>query len=116
MKLSGYPQAIAELQRQILDFDQSLIALSESVKIFEAEIDKVIAFDANLKNDAQRKARRIELQQTDGDFYQASTMLKQTKEKRDLLAIDLELLRNSFALAKLEKREAIAQLELQASA
>jgi hypothetical protein len=116
MKLSEYPAAIAQLQRQILDLDQNIIGLAESVKIFEAEIDKTIAFDSNLRNDAQRKARRIELQQTDGDYYQASRLLKETKEKRELLAIELELLRNSFAIAKLERREAIAQLELAASA
>ena len=116
MKLNEYPQAIAHQSRQLLEFDQSLIGLTESVKIFEAEIDKVIAFDVNLKNDAQRKAKRVELQQTDGDFYSSSLLLKQTKEKRDLLAIDLELLRNQFAIAKLEKREAIAQMELQSAA
>jgi len=43
-----------------------------------------------------------------------SLTAKQTKERRDLLAIDLELLRSQFALAKLEKRED-AQMELQAS-
>lgn len=43
MNLNEYPTAIAHLQRQILEFDQSLIGLTESVKIFEAEIDKAIA-------------------------------------------------------------------------
>jgi len=116
MKLADYPAAIAHLQRQILDLDQNLIGLAESVKVFEAEIEKAIAFDSSLKNDAQRKARRIEMQQTDGDYYQASRLLKEKKEQRELLAIELELLRNSFAIAKLERREAIAQLELAASA
>ena len=116
MNLNEYPTAIAHLQGQILEFDQSLIGLTESVKIFEAEIDKAIAFDLNLKNDSQRKARRIELQQTDGDFYQASLLLKQTKEKRELLAIELELLRNNFSVLKLDKRFAIAQMELQSAA
>lgn len=115
MNLNEYPTAIAKLQRSILEFDQNLIGLVESVKIFEAEIDKEIAFDPLLKNDSQRKARRIELQQCDGDFYQATLLLKQTKEKRDLLAIDLELLRNNFSVLKLDKREAIAQMELQAA-
>lgn len=115
MNLNEYPQEIAKLQRSILEVDQNLIGLAESVKIFEAEIDKEIAFDALLKNDSQRKARRIELQQIDGDFYQASRRLLQIREKRELLAIDLELLRNRFAITKLEKREAIAQMELQAS-
>lgn len=116
MFFRDYPDAIAHLQRQILDLDQHLIGLVESVKIFEAEIDKEIAFDATLKNEAQRKARRIELQQTDGDYYAASRLLKETKEKREMLAIELELLRNQFSILKLEKREAIARLEAEAAA
>lgn len=111
MKLNQYPEAIASLQRQILELDQHIISLTESVKIFEAEIDKAIAFDSSLKNDAQRKAKKIEMQQSDGDYYQSSRLLKETKEKRDSLAIDLELVRNCFTVAKLEKREAIATLE-----
>ncbi len=115
MKLNQYPEAIAKLQRQILDLDQNIISLAESVKIFEAEIDKAIAFDGSLKNDAQRKAKKIEMQQSDGDYYQSSRLLKETKEKRDSLAIDLELVRNRFTVAKLEKREAIAKLEIEAA-
>lgn len=111
MKLSDYPEKIANLQRQILNLDQKLISLVESVRIFEAEIDKAIAFDSSLKNEIQRKTKRIELQQSDSDYYQASRILKQSKEKRELLAIELELARNVFGLLKLEKREAIAHLE-----
>ena len=116
MKLADYPQKIAQLQRQILDLDQNIIGISESVKIFEAEIDKQIAFDATLKNDAQRKSRRIELQQTDGDYYQSSCLLKQKKEQRELLAIELELLRNQFSILKLELREAIVRTEAMVAA
>ncbi|PPS41931.1 hypothetical protein [Chroococcidiopsis sp. TS-821] len=113
MLFTDYPNAIARIQRQILDTDQHLIGLTEGVKIFEAEIDKAIAFDTSLKNEAQRKARRIELQQTDGNSYAASRLLRETKEKREILAIELELLRNQFAILKLEKREAIARLEVE---
>lgn len=113
MKLTDYPQAIATLQRQILDLEQRIIGMTESVKIFEAEIDKSIAFDSTLKNEAQRKSKKIEMQQQDGDYYQASRLLKESKEKRDSLAIDLEMLRNQFSVARLEKREAIAKMELQ---
>jgi hypothetical protein len=111
MKLAEYPEAIARLQYQILDLDQRVISLAESVKVFEAEIDKQIAFDSTLKNDSQRKARRIELQQTDGDYYTASRQLLETKSKRDLLQIQLSLVQNQFSVLKLEKREAIAQVE-----
>lgn len=113
MKLNEYPTAIAHLQRQTLELDQKLISLIESAKIFEFEIDKAIAFDPTLKNDAQRKARKIELSQTDGDYYEANRQLLEAKEKRERLAIELELKRNSFTVSKLEKREAIARMETQ---
>lgn len=116
MQLNQYPESIANLQHQIFKLDQSLITLNESVKIFEAEIDKVVAFDDTLRNDTQRKAKKIALSQTDADFYKASLELKQTKARREFLDIELELLRNSFSVLKLERREAIARLEVQISA
>jgi hypothetical protein len=115
MELNDYPQAIAKLQRELLELDQQIIGLTESVTIFLAEIDKQIAFDQTLKNDAQRKVKRIEMQQADPDYYTASRQLKETQEKRALLDIDLQRLRNEFSVLKLERREAIASMELHAS-
>lgn len=116
MKLSAYPAAIASLQHQILELDQQIITLSESVALFASLIDKAIAFDTTLKNEAQRKAVKLERQQSDPDYYQAATVLKEAKQKREQLAIELGLLRNQFSIAKLEMRSAIASLEVQAVA
>ena len=116
MKLSDYPTAIAKLQRQILELDQEIITLSESVSLFASLIDKAIAFDTSLKNEAQRKATKLERQQDDPDYYEASTALKEAKRKRDQLGIELDLLRSQFSVAKLEARSAIVHLEAQVAA
>ena len=124
MKLTDYPTAMllwsgfanADLQRQLLKLDQHLRQLNESVTFFNSEIDRRIAFDTNLKNDAQRKARHQALMEKDGDYINVCTALKETQDKRTLVDIDLQLLKNQFSVMKLERRGAIAQLEAQAAA
>lgn len=115
MKLNDYPQAIAKLQRQILDLDQELIMLQESLSILGVEIEKQIVADAALSNDTKRKARRLELQQSDPDYAKAARELKVAQIQRERLDIDLLLLRNQFSVLKLEERKAIATMELHAS-
>ena len=115
MELKDYPNAISKLQGQILQLEQEIIGLAESVNLFSALIDKGIAFDSTLKNEAQRKAARLERQQSDPDYYQALMQLATAKKRREQLGIELELLRNSFVVAKLEVRSRIATLEAQAA-
>jgi hypothetical protein len=115
MKLNDYPQAIAKLQRQILDLDQELIMLQESLSILGVEIEKQIVADAALTNDTKRKARRLELQQSDPDYANAARELTVAQIERERLDIDLLLLRNQFSVLKLEERRAIATMELHAS-
>ena len=115
MELKDYPGAIAKVQGQILQLEQEIIGLAESVNLFSALIDKGIAFDDTLKNEAQRQAARLEQQQSDPDYYQALMQLTVSKQRREQLGIELELLRNSFVVAKLEMRSRTAFLEAQAA-
>ncbi|HEY9663177.1 MAG TPA: hypothetical protein V6C65_32430 [Allocoleopsis sp.] len=115
MNLNEYPAAIAKLQRQILDLDQTIIMLQESLSILAVEIEKQVIADASLTNDTKRKAKRLELQQSDFDYCKASNELKDAQNQRDRLDIDLQLLRNQFSVLKLEERRAIATMELHAS-
>jgi hypothetical protein len=77
-----------------------------------AEIDTTIAFDTELRNDAQRKARRLDLMST-AEYRKAVANLQMAQDERAEIDIDLNLLRNQFSVLKLEKREAIAIRELQ---
>jgi F0F1-type ATP synthase epsilon subunit len=114
MELKDYPMAIAQVQRQILALDQGMIGRQETVSILAMEVEKRVIADASLTNDTKRKARRLELQQSDPDYYRASIELKEAQAKREALEIDLGLLRNQFSVLKLTERKAIALLEVQA--
>lgn len=114
LQLGQYPDAIANLQRQLLKADRQVRQLSESVMILTAAIDCQIAFDTSLKNDAQRKARRLELIGTDSDYITASVALRAAQDQRESLLIELQLLRNQFSILKLDRQDAIAAKQLTA--
>jgi len=113
-QLNQYPEEIANLQHQVLQADQQIRQLSESVAIFTAAIDRQIAFDASLKNDAQRKALRAALMESDPNYSMASTALKTAQDQREELLIKLQFLRNRFSVLKLHMRESIVRQELAA--
>jgi hypothetical protein len=112
MKLIDYPAAIAEKQHQLLRAEQYVRRLKDVVDRLTAEIDTDIAFDTELRNDAQRKAKRIELMKG-AEYRKALANLQIAYDERAELEIDLNLLRNQFSVLKLEKRETIATRELQ---
>lgn len=112
MKLIDYPAAIAEKQRDLLQADQRIRRLQDVLNRLTAEIDTTIAFDTELKNDAQRKAKRLELMSAP-DYRKAVANLQMAQDERAEIDIDLSLLRNLFSVLKLEKRDTIATRELQ---
>ncbi|MBF2027086.1 MAG: hypothetical protein IGS48_10020 [Oscillatoriales cyanobacterium C42_A2020_001] len=112
MKLIDYPAAIAERERLLLRTDQHIRRLQDIVNRIVAEIDTEIAFDSELKNDAQRKAKRLELMSSP-EYRKAVTNLQMAHDERAEIEIDLSLLRNQFSVIKLQMREAIATRELQ---
>lgn len=112
MRLLDYPSAIAEKQHQLLRAEQHTRRLQEILNRLTAEIDTSIAFDMSLKNDAQRKARRVELMGAPS-YRTAYVNLQIAQDERAELEIDLNLLRNQFGVLKLEKRETIASREMQ---
>lgn len=108
LALSEYPSAIASVQRTLLNLDQEISQHSEVVYNLETRINRRVAFDASLKNEAQRKQRTNELMQFDPDLIQVNCRLNALKFHRNQVAIDLELLCNSFSVAKLEVRASIS--------
>ncbi|MEI2582360.1 hypothetical protein [Scytonema sp. PRP1] len=124
MNLNEYPTAIAKLQAEVFDLDQLIDQTCTTTKQIEAEIDSAIAqgavaepiaFDAALRNDAQRKAKRQQLLDEHPNYWEQQEILSQYRSKREQAFIQLCLKRNEFSVLKLEKRESIARLELQAN-
>lgn len=115
MNLNEYPQVIAKLQAEVFGLDLTIEQTHTVVKQIEADVDSQVAFDAALRNDAQRKAKRQQLIDEHPHYWEHQEILGQYRSKREQHFIELCLKRNEFSVLKLEKREAIARLELQAN-
>ncbi len=108
MQLSHYPAAIAQAAQRVNELDSQMMAVQQHIDREEGNADRVSAFDPDLKNDTQRKARRFEVLLTNQEYQTAlNAWLRLTAEKANALA-HLEYLRNQFSVAKLEARSAIA--------
>ena len=70
MRLLDYPATIAQKQRELLQSEQHIRRLQDILNRLTAEVDTTIAFDSDLRNDAQRKAKRLELMKT-SDYRKA---------------------------------------------
>ncbi len=109
MQLSHYPGAIAQAAQRVNEIDSQWMAVQLQINRFEGNADRIAAFETDLKNDAQRKARRFEVLLVNQEYQTAiDTLNRLTTEKANALA-HLEYLRNQFSIAKLEARLKIAQ-------
>ncbi|MDZ8107277.1 MAG: hypothetical protein RM338_16885 [Nostoc sp. DedQUE12a] len=109
MQLSHYPAAIAQAAQRANEIDSQLMAVQHQINRFEGNADRVAAFEMDLKNDAQRKARRFEVLLVNQEYQKAmDTLIRLTGDKANAIG-HLEYLRNQFSVAKLEARLAIAQ-------
>jgi predicted GIY-YIG superfamily endonuclease len=110
MKLIDYPEAIADLQRRILNHEQQMRLVQDSLDKLNGEIETTIAFDKTLTNDAQRKAQRLKFQE-DETYHMALLEARAVQDEKTRLQIELDLLRGQFAVLKLEMRSVIVQQE-----
>jgi leucyl-tRNA synthetase len=109
LSLSQYPAAIAQAAEIANELDFQIAEVKQHIARLEGNADMVVAFEANLKNDNQRKARRFEVLQANPEYQRAlDAVTRISTEKANALA-RLEHLRNEFSVAKLEARLSIAQ-------
>ncbi len=108
--LNQFPLKIAKAETKILNLDRQVTIYKEQLSFMDGEIETAIASNKDLKNEQQRKTKRLELKQ-EPDYLQAKASLTEATEKRDKAQIELNLLRNQFSVAKLEARQEIANLE-----
>jgi hypothetical protein len=109
MQLNHYPAAIAQAAQRVNEIDSQLMAVQHQINRFEGQADRTASFDIDLKNDAQRKARRFEVLLVNQEYQKAmDTLIQLTTEKANAVT-HLEYLRNQFSVAKLQARLTIAQ-------
>lgn len=108
--LRAYPQAIAKVQQQILRLDAKICKAQQQLDQLTAVIEQTIANDPELKNDQQRKAKRLELMHNP-EYTVLVDALAEATERKTRLEIELQLQRNEFSVRKLEYRDYIASKE-----
>lgn len=113
MQLDDFPQAIAEQEQRLLEQKQLILSLKDQVDYYDYQFDYAIAFDTDLKNDLQRRAKRAELLQED-TYRDLLLKLRAATEAAAAIEIRLQLTQNQFTVAKLAARERIARIEAQA--
>lgn len=110
MILSHFPKAIADCQIRLLQVERQVRAAQAAYGRVIAKFEAEIAFDKNLTNEAQRKARRAELFNSDGHLA-ANSVLEILKDQHTLTEIELGRLESEFLVAQLARKGAIAFFE-----
>jgi len=109
LSLSQYPGAIAQAAQAVNDIEYQLNEARQHLARLEGNADRVVAFEVNLKNDNQRRARRFEVLQANLEYRHANDALNRLNTEKANATARLEHLRNEFSVAKLETRLAIVQ-------
>ncbi len=108
--LDNLVNEIYSIEQDLRKAKVELTGLEDSLDLYKFEVEKAIADDATLKNDNQRKAKRLELQNKP-DYSQMIANILKAKDKINHLEIELNLSNNRFSVAKLRSRHEIANLE-----
>ncbi|MBD2156207.1 hypothetical protein [Leptolyngbya sp. FACHB-16] len=112
MKLSDFPGAIAALQQVVRTAKDCRDQTENRLARLKLRVEYAVAFDSDLKNDNQRKAKLGELMST-AEMEEAVTSLNKAQDTVAQAEIELTLMLNQFSVAKLETRQAIATIEMQ---
>ncbi len=109
--LNRLPQAIADQSYKLLALDSQIRDVRELVAKFESEIDLAILFSDSFKNEGQRKAAKSQMMAENSELQNALQTLRDLTTNKEKGSIELSLLRDRFAIAKLQARERIAKME-----
>ena len=108
-RLESMTSEIYSIEQDLRKAKIELTGLEDSLDLYKFEVEKAIASDDTLKNDNQRKAKRLELQNKP-DYSQMIANILKAKDKINHLEIELNLSNNRFSVAKLRSRFEIANL------
>lgn len=108
MLLNEYPELIAQTESEILQIDQRIRSVQNSLSTHGVSADREVAFDDTLKNDTQRKVRRADLLRCNAEYQQILICSQELCDRRERLQIELSLLQNQFTVQKLAARQAVA--------
>lgn len=109
MTLQSLPIKIYDANLQLLQQNQLIRRLQQQVAAYEAEVATAVAFDSDLKNEAQRKAKATELLKQP-DHLKALEELHVAKDRAVHIEIHLTYLNNLFKVECLLAQQSIAMV------
>jgi hypothetical protein len=109
MNLSDYPQHIAQAAQLVNELDSKILQARHQMHEQEGQAEAAVAFENDLKNENQRRARRFLLLQTNQEYQHLQQNLMQLTTAKANAMAELERLRNGFSAAKLQARQQIVQ-------
>lgn len=110
MQLSNFPHAIATASYKLLALGTKIRNIRSAILDIESEIDNAIAF-SEFRNEAQRKAGKAQMLKENESYTEFATRLQELTDEYSRAEVEMNLIKNNFAIAKLEARERIAKME-----
>jgi predicted metalloenzyme YecM len=110
-QLIEYPKDIADVQKRAMRLDRRIRKTQRLLDARNYEIEQAIADHPELKNDQQRRAKRLE-QMQDPEYIALSEAIADATDRKTRLEIDLGQLRNEFSILKLQYRDEIVSKEV----
>jgi hypothetical protein len=108
--LNEYPKAIADKERLLLEAIEKGKDEKRKLEKLLLEIEGLIAYDSELKNEQQRKVRKSELLKENYQHEEITRTLEKLEKRKREIEIQLDLLKNEFSVAKLEVRMKYAEM------
>lgn len=115
MKLNEYPTAIAAASRELVTAKAKRDEMEQAVSDRRTLLECQVAFDKELKNEAQRKAALAEQLMEDSTLNRAIVATRDVQMAVAEAGIVLTQLENEFSVAKINARHETAVLETQAN-
>lgn len=110
MNLSAFPDAIATASYELLALGREIREARSAILEIESEVDSAVAF-GDYKNDTQRKAAKAQMLKENKDYAAFTEELQTLTDGYAKAEINLNLIKNNFAVGKLTARERIADKE-----
>jgi hypothetical protein len=108
--LSALVDRIYTAEQELLKYQDGVAVVVDQLAFLDAEIEVAIASNAELKNDQQRKAAKLEAQR-DNYYVELKNSLIRAKKKVATAEIEVNYWRNLFSAKKLEARLEVYRLE-----
>lgn len=111
LSIQDYPCFIHSLECQVAEHNQQIISLKRTIVELENEADRKVNADESLKNEAQRRVKRLDILKADPLYCEAVDQFVAAEQEKDKAQAHLRRAVSEFQILKLEMQLEIAKLK-----